>query len=366
LNAEVTQKTDLSGKSCIGAVIMRAVWIFLFLSLGALVSYAEEIALVQDPPRRYTVVKGDTLWDIAARFLKYPWQWPKIWQTNPHLTNPNRIYPGDVLVLEYQNGQPYLALERSSQAPPEKLTPQIRETPIQQAIPTVPYEAVRQFLTTPKVVGKQEIDSAPYIVSLLNQRLIGGSGDKVYVRGSQDLKGVRYRVFRQGKALKDLETNEVLGYNAIYVAEAALALDGDPATFTITRSVREVLVGDRLLPATEETQALDYHPHPPTQKVRGHIIDFLDGVSQNGRYSVVVIDRGSRDGLEPGHVLEVFQHGVKVLDTVGKVSSEWISLPDERAGQVLIFRAFGRVSYGLIMQASHPIHLGDLVKNPEL
>ncbi len=348
---------------------MRAVWIFLFLSLEVFASYAEEIALVQDPPRRYTVIKGDTLWDIAARFLKYPWQWPKIWQANPHLQNPDRIYPGDVLVLEYQSGQPYLALERSSQAPREKLIPQIRETPIQKAIPTVPYEAVRKFLTTSKVVGKQEIESAPYIVSLLNHRLIGGSGDKVYVRGSKGSKGskgLRYQVFRQGKALREPKTNEVLGYNAIYVAEAALSLEGDPATFTITRSVREVLVGDRLLPVTEGKLAMAYHPHPPAQKVTGHIIDFLDGVSQNGRYSVVVIDRGSLNGLEPGHVLEVFQHGVKVLDTVGKSSSEWISLPEERAGLVLIFRAFERVSYGLVMKASNPIHLGDLVKNPEL
>ncbi len=339
--------------------------IALSLSVGTVQANAEEVALAQDHPQRYTVVEGDTLWDIAARFLKYPWQWPKIWKANPHLSNPHLIYPGDVLVLEYSDGQPHLVLERGSpNSRTEKLTPQIRETPLEQPIPTIPYEAVRQFLTTPKVVVKEEIESAPYIVSLANNRLIGGSGDKIYVRGSKNTGNLSYAVFRQGKALKDPETNEILGYNAIYVADAYRTRDGDPATFTITHSVREVLVGDRLLPTTEEALAMDYYPHPPSKKIQGHIIEFLDGVSQIGRYSLVVIDRGGRDGLERGHVLEVLRHGSKVLDSVGKQASEWVSLPDERSGLVLIFRPFERVSYGIVMEAISPIHLGDLVRQP--
>ncbi|GAB6066713.1 LysM peptidoglycan-binding domain-containing protein [Methylothermus subterraneus] len=345
---------------------MHALWV---LSLALVLGFkspqagAEEIALAQNPPQRYTVVQGDTLWDIAARFLKHPWQWPKIWKANPHIHNPNRIYPGDVLILEYQNGQPYLVLKRGEQPALEKLTPKIRETPIQQPIPTIPYEAVRQFLTTPKVVTKEEIESAPYIVGLANRRLIGGSGDKIYVRGGK-LRDSNYTVFRQGKALKDPETNEVLGYNAIYVADVYLTQTGDPATFTLAKSVREVLVGDRLLPATEEAVVMDYHPHPPSRDITGHIIEFLDGVSQIGRYSVVVIDRGLRDGLEPGHVLEIWRHGAKVLDTVGPSASEWVALPAERSGLVLIFRPFARVSYGLVMEANAPIYLGDQVKRP--
>lgn len=343
--------------------------IALALALGSTQSYAEEIALAQDHPQRYTVAKHDTLWDIAARFLKNPWQWPKIWKANPHIKNPDLIYPGDVLVLEYPDGQPHLVLERGDQNPRlEKLQPQIRETPVEQAIPTIPYEAVRQFLTTPRVVTNEEIGAAPYIVSLVNNRLIGGSGDTVYVRGIENHAdhSQGYTVFRQGKALEDPETHEILGYNALYVADAHLTRRGDPATLALSHSVREVLVGDRLLPVTQETLAMDYHPHPPVKAIQGHIIDVLDGVSQIGLYNLVVIDRGTQDGLEKGHVLEIWRHGLKVLDSVAKRASEWVTLPDERAGLVLIFRPFDRVSYGIIMQTTFPIHLGDLVKQPQL
>ncbi len=343
--------------------------IALALGLGSAQSYAGEVALAQDHPQRYTVVKDDTLWDIAARFLKNPWQWPKIWKANPHINNPDLIYPGDVLVLEYPDGQPHLILERGNQTPRlEKLQPRIRETPIEQAIPTIPYEAVRQFLTTPRVVTKEEIGAAPYIVSLANNRLIGGSGDAIYVRGIENHGDYTqgYTVFRQGKALEDPETHEILGYNALYVADAHLTRRGDPATLVVSRSVREVLVGDRLLPVTEEALAMDYYPHPPAKEIQGHIIEVLDGVSQIGLYNLVVIDRGTQDGLEKGHVLEIWRHGAKVLDSVAKLASEWVNLPDESSGLVLIFRPFERVSYGIIMQATLPIHLGDLVKQPKL
>ncbi len=340
---------------------MHAFWGFIIaLSLGldSAKAHGEEIALAPDHPQRYTVVKNDTLWDIAARFLKNPWQWPQIWKANPHIHNPDLIYPGDVLILEYLDGKPHLVLKL------EKLKPQIREAPVKQPIPTISYEAVRQFLTTPRVVTKAELEAAPYVVSLVNNRLIGGSGDAIYVRGIKDNKTQAYTLFRQSKALEDPETHEILGYNALYIADAQLTRPGDPATLVITRSVREVLVGDRLLPPAEESFAIDYHPHPPAKDIQGHIIDVLDGVSQIGLHHLVVIDRGTRDGIERGHVLAIWQQGAKVLDPVAKSTSEWVTLPAERSGLVLIFRPFERVSYGIIMQATLPIHLGDKVKRP--
>ncbi|GAB4361478.1 MAG: LysM peptidoglycan-binding domain-containing protein [Methylohalobius crimeensis] len=346
---------------------MHAFRVFVIaLALGsAVIAQAKEIPLAQDHPQRYTVVKGDTLWDIAARFLKNPWQWPKIWKANPQIENPHWIYPGDVLTLKYIDGQPRLVLQRHET---EKLQPQIRETSLDEAIPTIPYEAVRQFLTTPRVVTQEEIEEAPYIVSLRNNRLIGGNGDTIYVRGlenhSDAVRG--YTIFRQDEPLRDPETKEILGYNALYVADAHLERSGDPASLSVSRSVREVLVGDRLLPIAREALAMDYYPHPPAEKIEGHIIEVMDGVSQLGQYNLVVIDRGRQDGLEKGHVLDIWRHGVKVLDSVGKRASEWVTLPDEKSGLILIFRPFERVSYGIIMKATYPIHLGDLVKKPLL
>jgi len=79
--------------------------IVLFLT-SASFSRADEVQLKPDHPERYTVVKGDTLWDISARFLKSPWHWPKIWKINDRIKNPHLIYPGDVVVLRMVDGKP--------------------------------------------------------------------------------------------------------------------------------------------------------------------------------------------------------------------------------------------------------------------
>ncbi len=349
----------------------RSLLILLILCCSSVISLAKNVSLAPNHPQRYTVVKGDTLWDIAARFLNNPWEWPKIWKANPQIHDPHWIYPGDVIVLEYVNGQPQLTLQRGrGPSGTERLQPKIRSTPIEEAIPTIPYEVVRQFLTSPKVVTKEEIQSAPYILSLANNRLIGGSGDTIYVRGlgtqasGQNLRG--FTVFRQDDPLIDPETKEKLGYNALYVADAHLERSGEPATLIVDRSVRELIVGDRLLPMTEEQLALDYHPTPAPKTTRGHIIKVLDGISQIGQYNLVVVDRGLRDGLKKGHVLRIWRHGQKVRDSFEKHASEWVTLPDEKAGLLMIFRPFERVSYGIVMKATLAIHIGDLVTTPEL
>ncbi|HHJ39379.1 MAG: peptidoglycan-binding protein [Methylothermaceae bacteria B42] len=333
--------------------------------------WAEEIPLADNPPQRYTVVKGDTLWDIAARFLRNPWQWPEIWHANPHIKDPHWIYPGDVIVLKWVEGQPQLTLQRGGaenlRGGTEKLQPQIRETPIEQAIPTIPYEAIRQFLTSPRVVTKEEIKNAPYIVSLQDNRIVGGTGDTIYVRGIEDSENTQgFTVFRRGKALREHKTKDILGYEAIYVADTQLEKGGDPATLKVTRSNREILVGDKLLPIQEEQLALNYQPRPPSTKIKGRIINVLDGVSQIGQYNIVVIDRGSQDGLEKGHVLAILRKGEKIRDSVDKRAAEMVKLPDEKAGLLLIFRPFEKVSYGIVMKATRAIHINDIVKNPEL
>ncbi|WP_286292280.1 LysM peptidoglycan-binding domain-containing protein [Methylomarinovum tepidoasis] len=351
------------------AVMHRLRRFCLVLVLGCCIAaiQAAEVPLAADHPQRYTVVKGDTLWDIAARFLKNPWDWPKIWKANPRIKNPHWIYPGDVLVLQFDNGRPYLTLQRENPPPGvEKLAPTIRERPVTQAIPTIPYEAVRQFLTTPKVVSRQELETAPYIISLADNRLIGGSGDTLYVRRfPENATEDSYTVFRPDDAIRDPETKEVLGYNALYVADSHLRQRGDPAVLEVDRSVREILVGDRLLPVGTEQLALDYYPQPAPKSVRGHIVKVLDGVSQIGQYALVVIDRGTRDGLQKGHVLKVWRHGVRVLDNLDRRSPEWVTLPDEEEGWVMIFRPFERVSYGIVMKAMRAIHIGDLVTAPD-
>lgn len=334
--------------------------ISLIITIGT--PLADEIVLNPSHPTRYIVVKGDTLWDIAGRFLQSPWQWPKIWKRNPYIRNPHLIYPGDVIVLTYDaSGRPWLSLANQQTT---RLSPQIRSEPSEEAIPTIPINAIRQFLTNAQVATKNEIDNAPYIVSFAEEHLIGGAGNTIYVRSIDAGTTDRYTVFRPGDVLKDPETNEILGHEALFVADTELVRTGDPATLRLLRTGMQAIVGDRLLPVRDERIPLNYYPRAPEQAIKGHIIGVLGGVTQIGQYSVVVIDRGRREGLEPGHVLEIYQAGPVIRDVVSRYSTKKVKLPNEKAGVLMVFRPFERVSYALVMRATRPMHTLDIVQTP--
>jgi hypothetical protein len=322
---------------------------------------AEEIELNPSHPQTYVVVQGDTLWDIAGRFLTKPWQWPQIWHENPQVRNPHWIYPGDELTLSYVGGRPRLQVSRPSEL---RLSPEVRATPLARAIPVIPLNAIRQFLTHPKVANATELENAPYVVGFVGEHIAGGAGDGVYVRAIEEGAQTGYMIFRPGAAYKDGTTGEILGYEALYVAEAGLEAAGDPATLQLTQTDREVLIGDRVMPIESERLQMSYQPHAPNKMIRGTIISVVDGVTQIGQYQIVVIDRGTADGVEIGHVLDV-RRGIRIeRDIVSRQSGDSVLLPEEKEGVIMVFQPFERVSFALVMNATRAIHLRDIVQTP--
>lgn len=327
------------------------------------------IELKSTAPEQYVVVKGDTLWDIASKFLKDPWYWPEIWHVNPQIDNPHLIYPGDVLTLVYIDGRPYIQVgdgPRIAGITATRLSPRVRVEPLVRERDQVPVQAIQQFITRPRVVSKEQLDGAPYILSAQDDRLIYGSGDHVYVRGAEALdKNDRYSVFRPGQALVDPATDELLGYEAILIADATVIKSGDPATVSLENSQREALKGDRLLPLNEEQDRV-FFPRAPEHAIRGVIISVFDAISQIGQHQVAVLNVGARNGIEKGHVLAVYQAGRTVHDPYALAAqSKSVVLPAEKAGVMMVFRTFEKVSYALVMDATRPIHIGDMVQPPE-
>lgn len=338
---------------------------FLGLILAALLTapaFAVAVALNPDHPDRYVVVKGDTLWGISERFLRDPWLWPEIWYVNPQIENPHLIYPGDIITLIYVDGKPQLRVQRGLQT--IKLSPQVREERIDRAIPTIPIDAIKQFLTQPLVVDEGEMERAPYVVQSADEHLVTGAGDRIYVRSITDTAQARYNVYHPGDVLIDPDTQEVLGYQAIYLGDATVEKYGDPATLHLERTTREVTIGDRLKPTSQDEIHTSFLPHPPAADVTGRIIAVHDGVSQIGRYQIVVLNLGSREGMEAGHVLRVRKAGEEIFDSVTPAPKDKVTLPDEDAGLVMVFRTFDKVSYGLVMEAIRPIHVLDHVVTP--
>jgi hypothetical protein len=329
---------------------------------------AQDVKLNPDQPGTYVVVEGDTLWDIAGKFLAEPWQWPEIWEGNPQVENPHLIYPGDVLTLSYRDGRPVLSGSRTV-----RLSPSVRSYERDRAIPPIPLDAIQQFLSRPLVVTAAEIDASPYVVGNQDGHLISGSGNRIYVRGVAESATTSYSLYRKGEPYLDPDRDgALLGFEALHVGDVQFERWGDPATAHIVRSSREVLVGDRLMPQLQD-EYLEFVPRAPDSEINGAIISVIDGVSQIGQYQIVVLNVGTAQGIGPGHVLAIFQAGELVQDRVlaqsasgfdGVTRGDLVQLPEERAGELMVFRSFEQVSYGLVMRTQRPVHLLDRVKNP--
>lgn len=322
--------------------------------------WAQEPQLRADYPEQHTVVKGDTLWDISNTFLQNPWMWPEIWHVNPQIANPHLIYPGDIIRLIYLDGKPRLTVDRSERV--VKLSPQVRVVDQDEAIPSIPLDAINHFLSRSRVVTAEEMDGAPHVIAGEAKRLVLGKDDRLYARGEFDTDTTMYGVYRRGQTYVDPDTGEVLGVEAMDIGSGKMrALEDDIATLLMTRTTEEVRVGDRLL--VEEERPIDstFFPSAPDDDVNAQIIAVEGGVTQVGKFDVVVINHGDREGMVIGNVLAVYKRGGVVKD---RIKGDMVTLPDERAGLVMVFRTFEKLSLGLVLESERPLSVKDLVRNP--
>lgn len=319
------------------------------------------VAVRPDHPQTYTVVPGDTLWSIAGRFLQNPWEWRRIWRQNPQVRNPHRIYPGDVLRFSYDaNGNPQLETTRG-EVPLIKLSPEMRVESLTQPIPPVPRDAIESFLIRGEILSDAEWRKQPYIVADDDEQTVYADRDRVYVRGGM-FDQSRYQVFRPGEELREPGSNRSLGIAGIYLGQAVLERDEDPASFILASTVAPVRAGDRLLEIEEEPQLYNFDPHPVPPDTEGSIIGRLDSdVTQITQYSSVIINLGAQEGIEPGHVLAVFGRNRRVTDPI---SGDSVHIPGERSGLLMVYKVHELVSYGLVMEAQRPIRLQDRVTTP--
>jgi hypothetical protein len=342
---------------------------------------ADEVAIRADAPDRHVVRKGDTLWDISAKFLKDPWKWPQVWGLNKEqIKNPHLIYPGDVVLLG-PDGR--LSLERGMRT--VKLSPQARSEPIvmeQAGIPSVPYQAIAPLLNRGGVTAPGGLENAPYILGASDERLLTATTDKVYATAGESYTN-RWQIVRLGQAFKDPDSGEILGYELQYVGEADTLQAGSPQLIRISRVAQEVLERDRLVPHPGEIE-FNYAPHAPDKPVAAKVLSALGGVAGAGPYTTVVLNKGRQDGLEPGHVLGIFKAGRSIADPkclraeklaflaggldakadCQRKETDDTALPERRIGLTFVYRVFDRVAYGLVMGSEEPVYVRDVVKNP--
>jgi len=331
-------------------------------------------------PDQHKVVKGDTLWDISGAFLEHPWCWPQVWGMNrDEIRNPHWIYPGQVIYFDRAHGRLTLVRPGSSegaagQPPLVRLSPQLRTEGLgaEGAVPAIPSSVIEPFLTQPLIVESDELARTARIAAVPEDRGYLAEGDRVYVRG--DLRGATaFQVFRPGKELVDPDSGKIVAREAAYVGDARLAAAAKPGvdvhSFVVTRSVQEMGVGDRLLP-TPPTPLRNYVPHAPATPVAARVMSIASEVNYAAQYQVVTVNRGMLDGLDVGAVLQLYHLGRTVQDPGAAknmlgLGGARLRLPDEQYGELFVFRVFGHVAYGLVMQVTAPVQVGDVARSPE-
>lgn len=340
---------------------------------------ARECTFKANAPDQHVVVKGDTLWDISGKFLEHAWCWPQVWGLNKdQIKNPHWIYPGQIVYFDRASGR--LSLNKpgggagSGYNGDVRLSPQIRTEGLgKDAIASIPSSVIDPFLSQPLIVEENELQSAPRIVAAQSGHLYIGKDDKVYVRGNLN-GGSSFQVFRKGTPLKDPVTGKVVAYEAMYLGTVKAFAEAKPGsdvhTFIVSASAQEMGVGDLLKPAPP-TAVLNYVPHPPDRGVDARVLGIYSGVTYAGQNQVVSINRGALDGLDVGSVLQLYNLGKTVADKTQpktgmfRTATPMVKLPDEATGTLFIFRVFNHVSYGLIMQVTDPVEVGDIARSPE-
>lgn len=382
-------------------------WIGMSATFGV-----QAVELAEDAPEVYEVRPGDTLWSIAGRFLRDPWLWPEVWAANDEVGDPNRIYPGERLRLTQVDGKPRVIRDTGGGGGMRvvKLSPRVRVSALEAAVPMIPVASIAPFLSQPRVADSDDIKRVPYVVGFEDDRTIAGTGDSVFVRRIQDKAVTLFQILRPGDALRDPQTNRILGYEATFIGNATLERVGDPAILRVTSAEREVAIGDRVIPAALEAPLENVLPRPAPKGSRGQILSVMNGVSQIGQYDIVILNLGKRAQIEPGHVFEIFRGGELARDQVRQgdtnwnwrndspltgsfwVGNEWsfdgwlsdepdpnaplplhadfrhergtYIRPYQRAGVLIVFRTFDRVSFALVLSAGNAMRVGDQIAPP--
>ena len=327
------------------------------MAMIAPLSHADSIKVRADHPGDYVVKKGDTLWDISSKFLDNPWQWPEIWHQNRQIDNPHLIFPGNILSLTYVDGQPRII----KQGGEVRLSPKVRYEEMSEPVPVVRMKDIRNFMEDTRIVTREELDSAGYVLEGKDGRIINGVNDIIYAKLPSSFDGSEVGIYRETRVHRDPETGENLGLEALTVATARLvSMDGDVGTFEVVKSNEEIRRGDVLLSPESDGVPDSLTPKAPEVSIDGQMIAVPNGVTQIGKYNVVVINRGSEDGLSNGDILRILKSGNTVRDPRG---GDPIKLPDEEAGLMIVFKNYEKLSYGMVLKASEPLSVGDKVSS---
>jgi hypothetical protein len=327
---------------------------------------AQAIDLKTHYPQNYVVQPGDTLYEIAGKYLQKPWEWPLLWDANPKVRKPQKLYPGTVLKLVYVDGKPRLTRTRRGTY---KLSPHARPRPAQDPIPAIHLKDIGPFLDHSLILDENELICAPYVVAFSDSRLLGSDNNQGYVQNLFPTPVTKpqldFKVYRpDGNYKAKNDPKKIIGYKATYIADAQVIKEGQPATVAFTSLTQAVHIKDRLIASRGPEFPFDFEPQAPAKKIRGRVIDLVDAIVQVAKEEVIVIDKGRKDHLRAGDMLAIYEKPRVIVDPLSPHQDKYIKLPKERIGEAMVFRVFSQTSFALVLKSTRAINESDRVSNP--
>jgi hypothetical protein len=390
-----------------GKKMIRKLIYLILVTMLAGVALAQDVSVRADHPDEYTVVRGDTLWDISARFLDQPWQWPAIWHANQQIQNPHLIYPGDKISLVYIDGAPRLVVDRGR--PEVRMSPNAR-TVERESIGALDLDKIKPFIKNARIISAAQYETLPYIIKNFESRINAHTGVRTYARQLSGVDGQEFAIVRlgniyytsddskkrardQGYAMHSPERlefpqgfwrpvntwgqeNEIIGYELYEVAHATLVKTGDPAILDITEGRFEVKEGDLVLPVDDHELPASFMPRAMSAMPENLKVLAIEGGHYGvGHNMIVSISGGLNQGVQPGHVFSAFRPGELIRDEIkypaGSMAdaSTWngdkVQLPDEYDGHIMVFRVFDEVSYAMVMDGARLVREFDVLRHPD-
>ncbi|MEW6409395.1 MAG: LysM peptidoglycan-binding domain-containing protein [Nitrospirota bacterium] len=315
--------------------------------------------------KKYTVKKGDTLWDISKALLGDPFLWKKLWEENPEIKNPDKIYPGQVINIPVVEKEK-LAEEEKKPEPVEKKVEVEKEMPVTpvKKEPVAVKEPPTRVVADVNLIASSgyitdEIPDKNIVVSSGGEKVILSKGDNALLDSNGKKIGDRFMIARSIKKVYHPVTEDFLGYLVKVLGDVKVVrIDGKIAIAEVMNSYDYIAVGDRVLPYQELNPLIIPLERKVEQKqVRGHIVEIIDDRVRGAFMDIVYLDKGSRDGLTAGDIFNIFEEGGKIRHPL---SGEKVAIPDMPIGQVQVIALKEETSTAKVLKSIKEIKRGDI------
>lgn len=298
----------------------------------------------------YVVRPGDSLWKISGRFFENPLLWPRLWEINPYIDNPNLIYPGDVIALKAQ--QPDI--------PVVKVEPKMHKVSFEDIEPPPPVYYYSRG-GTEGFITPGEWEHMGTILTSEPPKILLGTGDIVFTNvGSKN--GVRtgdtFTIFRTSKPVFHPITGQKIGHKVQIEGELEIieVLGKRKSTAVITSSYVEITRGARIRP--EEPFVKEVVLRKGIERVDGFIVTTKNNTELSGKGDIVYVDIGEVDSIVPGNTFSIYTLPRKSYDPDAR---KRVRIPGTLIGKIVVLEVKEKSATGIITESSRQIEIGDIV-----